>query len=92
MLYESYLCLQVKNRASAVGRRFSSQYVVHRDYGRGSKRLFDTPVQNSGLSSLNCAEKSGSHVKSENHTWPVIDSFGQVSLYPCFTNSGDLLL
>ncbi|KAH9672782.1 transducin/WD40 repeat-like superfamily protein [Citrus sinensis] len=67
----------VKNRASAVGRRFSSQYVVHRDYGRGSKRLFDTPVQNSGLSSLNCAEKSGSHVKSENHTWPMIDSFGQ---------------
>ncbi|KAH9736379.1 transducin/WD40 repeat-like superfamily protein [Citrus sinensis] len=67
----------IKNRASAVGRRFSSQYVVHRDYGRASKRLFDTPVQNSGLSSSNCAEKSGSHVKSENHTWPMIDSFGQ---------------
>ncbi|KAJ4704500.1 mitogen-activated protein kinase-binding protein 1 isoform X1 [Melia azedarach] len=67
----------VEKRKSTVRRRFSSQYVVRRDYSGDSKRLFDTPIKNYRHDTLHCGDKSASHVKSANVAFQVKDSFKQ---------------
>ncbi|KAL5742605.1 hypothetical protein ACOSP7_029337 [Xanthoceras sorbifolium] len=62
---------KVEKRKSTARRRFSSQYVVRRDY-EGCKRLFDTPVRKVG------GERSTTHVTLENPAVQVIDSSKQV--------------
>ncbi|KAH7553801.1 hypothetical protein JRO89_XS12G0059000 [Xanthoceras sorbifolium] len=62
---------KVEKRKSTARRRFSSQYVVRRDY-EGCKRLFDTPVRKVG------GERSTTYVTLENPAVQVIDSSKQV--------------
>ncbi|XWS55561.1 hypothetical protein CRYUN_Cryun09bG0010700 [Craigia yunnanensis] len=46
---ERWLEMGVEKRQSSTRRRYSSQYVVRRDYFVGCKKLFDTSLQNIGV-------------------------------------------
>lgn len=88
------ICLQVEKRQSSTRRRYSSQYVVRRDYFVGCKKLFDTSMQNIGES--NQENASATNVTLDDpafHEKQVIGSINQVclSLFVCKRHSLYLL-
>ncbi|XP_041026151.1 mitogen-activated protein kinase-binding protein 1 [Juglans microcarpa x Juglans regia] len=81
-------------RKSSARRRYSTKYVVHRDYLGDRTQLFGTPVLELAGKTLNCQEEAAMHVRLEDASFHVLEqqkmdekNSVQSMLRPSFTSS-----
>jgi hypothetical protein len=64
---------QIERRESSVRRRYSTKYVVHRDYLGDCKKLFGTPARDLASKTLHCQEEATTHVTLKDPLFRVLE-------------------
>lgn len=68
-----FIFTQTEIRKSSARRRYSTKYVVHRDYLGDHAQLFDTPVLELAGKTLNCQEEAAMHVTFEDGSFHALE-------------------